>query len=107
MTGTARSNDLARGLPVLSRSILATRLRHLERAGVMARDVRRVLHLRFADDVRRLWIGSLYAVWLGEVPLAGALRTGRVQVEGPTTVTRRLDQILRLSQITPIVSAAL
>lgn len=66
---------------------------------------RHVLHLRFADDARRFWIlvehgtpsvcmtdpgypvdvtissdvASLYAVWLGRLPLTTALRSGRVQ----------------------------
>lgn len=37
MVGTIRFNDLARGLPGLSRTLLARRLRHLERAGVVER----------------------------------------------------------------------
>jgi len=35
LTGTTRFNDLARGLPGLSRSLLAKRLRQLERAGIV------------------------------------------------------------------------
>ena len=37
MTGTTRFNDLARGLPGLSRTLLSKRLRHLERYGVIER----------------------------------------------------------------------
>lgn len=40
LVGATRFNDIARGLPGLSRTLLATRLRHLERAGVVARDGR-------------------------------------------------------------------
>ena len=189
MTGTTRFNDLARGLPGLSRTLLAKRLRHLERYGVVERSGsryvlslsgralqplvfgmaqwgadwvfgepqpeeldaqllvwwmhtrvdtsvldgdRHVLHLRFADDARRFWIlvehgtpsvcmadpgfpvdvtissdvASLYAVWLGRMPLPVALRSGRVQVEGPTRVTRHLDEVLRLSPVAPFVAAS-
>ena len=37
VVGATRFNDIARGLPGLSRTLLATRLRHLERAGVVER----------------------------------------------------------------------
>jgi len=37
LTGTTRFNDLARGLPGLSRSLLTKRLRQLERAGIVER----------------------------------------------------------------------
>lgn len=189
MTGTTRFNDLARGLPGLSRTLLSKRLRHLERYGVIERSGtryvltssgaalepvvfgladwgarwmfgdprpeeldaqllvwwmhtrvdttvlegdRHVLHLRFDDDTRRFWIlvehgrpsvcmadpgfpvdltitsdvASLYAVWLGRLPLRAALRSGRVHVEGATSVTRRLDEVLQLSPVASIVAAA-
>ncbi|MGO4596560.1 SCP2 sterol-binding domain-containing protein [Terrabacter sp. 2RAF25] len=93
---------------------------------------RHVLHLRFADDPRRFWIlvehgtpsvcmadpgfpvdvtissdvASLYAVWLGRMPLGIAVRSGRVTLEGPTRVTRRLDEVLQLSPVAPFVAAA-
>ncbi|GAA2161958.1 HxlR family transcriptional regulator [Humibacillus xanthopallidus] len=188
LVGTTRFNDLARGLPGLSRSLLTKRLRHLERAGVVTRTgqhyvltpagraleqivfgmaewgarfmfgepqpdqldaqllvwwmhtrvdtsglegERHVLHVRFADDARRFWIlvehgvpsvcmadpgypvdltissdvASLYAVWLGRVPLPVALRAGRVTVQGPTAVTRRLDEVLQLSPVARFVAA--
>jgi DNA-binding HxlR family transcriptional regulator len=38
LVGATRFNDIARGLPGLSRTLLATRLRQLERAGVIERD---------------------------------------------------------------------
>ncbi len=38
VVGTTRFNDLARGLPGLSRSLLTKRLRHLERTGMVTRD---------------------------------------------------------------------
>jgi putative sterol carrier protein len=50
-------------------------------------------------------VASLYAVWLGRLPLTAALRSGRVQLEGATTVTRRLDEVLRLSPVAPFVAA--
>jgi len=188
LTGTTGFNDLARGLPGLSRSLLTKRLRHLERYGVVERSGQRylltpsglaleplvfglaqwgadwmfgdprpaeldaqllvwwmhgrvdtsgldgdrhVLHLRFADDTRHFWIlvehgtpsvcmadpgfpvdvtissdvASLYAVWLGRLPLPVALRSGRVRVEGPTAVTRRIDEVLALSPVAPFVAA--
>ncbi len=188
LVGATRFNDLARGLPGLSRTLLAKRLRHLEKHGVVERSgqhyvltgagraleplvfgmaewgaryqfgdpqpeeldaqllvwwmhtrvdtsglpgERHVLHLRFADDARRFWIlvdhgvpsvcmsdpgfpvdvtissdvSSLYAVWLGRVPLPVALRAGSVLVEGPTAVTRHLDEVLRLSPVAPFVAA--
>lgn len=38
LVGTTRFNDLARGLPGISRTLLSTRLRQLERHGVVTRD---------------------------------------------------------------------
>ena len=38
LVGTSRFNDLARGLPGLSRSLLSQRLRQLERAGILAKE---------------------------------------------------------------------
>jgi DNA-binding HxlR family transcriptional regulator len=189
IVGTTRFNDLARGLPGLSRSLLTKRLRHLERTGVVTRTGqhyvltaagralepivfgmaewgaryvfgdpgpeeldaqllvwwmhtrvdtstlqghRHVVHVRFADDARRFWIlvergvpsvcmadpgypvdltissdvASLYAVWLGRMPLPVALRAGRVTVQGATAVTRRLGEVLQLSPVAPFVAAS-
>lgn len=182
LLGTTRFNDLARGLPGLSRSLLAKRLRQFERAGLVERLVgeylltdagrelepilfglgewgarwtfgapldderdpallvwwmhrrvdtssfpgrRHVLLVRFTDDVRRFWIvleagvpsvcesdpgypvdvaissdvASLFQVWLGRLPLAHALRTGRVAFTGPPALTRRMPSVLRLSPV--------
>ncbi|MBB2985907.1 winged helix-turn-helix transcriptional regulator [Terracoccus luteus] len=186
IVGTTRFNDLARGLPGLSRTLLSKRLRHLEKAGVVERSGshylltpsgralepivfglaqwgaewvfgdptpaeldaallvwwmhtrldtsvlvgdRHVLHVRFVDDPRRFWIlvdhgtpsvcmvdpgypvsltissdvASLYAVWLGRLPLSAALRHRRVTLDGPTSTTRRLSELLRLSPVAPFV----
>lgn len=188
LLGATRFNDLARGLPGLSRSLLTKRLRHLQRYGVIeqvgsrylltpagralepmvfgmaewgARFVfgdprpdeldaqllvwwmhdrvdtsvldgeRNVLQIRFTDDPRRFWIlvdrgtpsvcmtdpgfpvdvtimsdvASLYSVWLGRLPLAVALRSGRVALEGPRHVTSRVGDVLRLSPVAPAVAA--
>ncbi|WP_280250836.1 winged helix-turn-helix transcriptional regulator [Nocardia abscessus] len=182
LLGTTRFNDLARGLPGLSRSLLAKRLRQFERAGLVEKLVgeylltdagrelepilfglgewgarwsfgaprdderdpallvwwmhkrvdtssfpgrRHVLLVRFTDDLRRFWIvieagvpsvcdsdpgypvdvaissdvASLYQVWLGRLPLAHALRTGRVGFTGPPALTRRMPSVLRLSPV--------
>jgi DNA-binding HxlR family transcriptional regulator len=41
LCGSRRFNDLRRGVPLMSRSLLAKRLRELERAGVVERRSRR------------------------------------------------------------------
>ncbi|MBF6079413.1 helix-turn-helix transcriptional regulator [Nocardia beijingensis] len=189
LLGTTRFNDLARGLPGLSRSLLAKRLRQFERAGLVAkpgeeylltdagRDLepilfglgewgarwafgaprdderdpallvwwmhtrvdtssfpgrRHVLHVRFTEDLRRFWIvveagvpsvcesdpgypvdvaissdvASLYQVWLGRLPLAHALRAGRVAFTGPPALTRRMPSVLRLSPVAEYADTA-
>jgi hypothetical protein len=84
-----------------------------------------VLLVRFTDDPRRFWIvleagvpsvcesdpgypvdvaissdvASLYQVWLGRLPLAHALRAGRVAFTGPPALTRRMPAVLRLSPV--------
>lgn len=93
---------------------------------------RQVLLLRFADDPRRFWIvidhgipsvcmvdpgydvrltiasdvATLYAVWLGRMPLTAALRSGQVRLDGSTTITRCIAQVLRLSPVAPFVPPA-
>ncbi|MFF2551119.1 winged helix-turn-helix transcriptional regulator [Nocardia sp. NPDC058058] len=183
LTGTSRFNDLARGLPGLSRSLLTRRLRRFERAGLVSKTEdgrylltdagyqlepilfglgawgarwtfgepepeeldaqllvwwmhtrldtssfpgkRHVLGVRFTDDPHRYWIvvesgvpsvcdsdpgypvhvtitsdvSSLYQVWLGRVPIHHAVRTGRLEFVGPSTLTRRMDSVLRLSPV--------
>lgn len=189
LVGTTRFNDLARGLPGLSRSLLAKRLRQFERAELVehldgeylltesGQDLRavvfglgawgakwtfddpdpeeldtellvwwmhkrldttgfpgkrQVIHIRFTDDPRRFWVvveggepsvclvdpgygvdvtitsdlPSLYEVWLGRLPLPAALRSGRLQFDGPSALTRRMPSVLLLSPVAEIVSAA-
>ncbi|MFI7000990.1 winged helix-turn-helix transcriptional regulator [Nocardia sp. NPDC050175] len=185
--GTTRFNDLARGLPGLSRSLLAKRLRQFERAGLVDKigseylltaagqelepilfglgewgarwtfgdpqpeeldpavlvwwmhtrldtssfpGKRQVLAVRFSDVPDRFWIviesgvpsvcaadpgypvdvvivsdvSSLYQVWLGRVPLAQAIRTGRLTFSGPSALTRRMPSVLRLSPMAPYLN---
>lgn len=189
IVGTTRFNDLARGLPGLSRTLLTKRLRQLEQAGIVERldgeylltpageelepvvmtlgewgtrwafgepdpeeldpellvwwmhdridadalPARRfVLHVRFTDDRRRFWIvldaagpsvctsdpgyevdatvsadvSTLYQVWLGRIPLRQALRTGRVEFDGPAAIVRRLPDALQLSPVAGLTMAA-
>ena len=189
LIGATRFNDLARGLPGLSRSLLTQRLRMLERGGVVVRvdgeylltdagqqlepvvfglgawgarwtfdepdpdeldaellvwwihvglDTsmlaagRHVFHVRFTDDKRRYWlvddgtgpsmchtdpgypvdltissdVSSLYQVWLGRVPLAAALRSGRLRFEGPASIRHVMPDVLKLSPAAPLVVAA-
>ncbi|MEH0109087.1 winged helix-turn-helix transcriptional regulator [Tersicoccus sp. MR15.9] len=187
--GTTRFNDLARGLPGLSRTLLAKRLRQLERAGLVDHSSGRyvltaagvalqpvifglaewgarwvygdprpdeldadllawwmhdrldlgflpgaihVVQLRFSDDGRQFWIviehgdasvcltdpgfdvdlllttdvATLYAVWLGHLPLTAALRSGRLVAHGSVAVTSRLATVMQLSQVAPMVQQA-
>ena len=189
VVGTTRFNDLARGLPGLSRSLLTKRLRQLERAGIVERlggeylltdagrglepvvfglgewgarwafgaptaqeldaellvwwmhrrlDVsalpgkRHVLHVRFTDDRRLYWIvvehgvpsvchadpgfdvdvtitsdvTALFEVWLGRTPITDAVRSGRLCFDGPPALVRRMSEVLRLSPVAPVVTAA-
>ena len=189
LVGATRFNDLARGLPGLSRSLLTKRLRQFEREGLVERfdnqyllteagrelepivfglgawgarwtfgepdpeeldaqllvwwmhtrldtsdfpGKRHVLHIRFTDDRRRFWVvvesgvpsvcladpgfdvdvtvtsdvASLYEVWLGHLPIHDAMRTGRLDFAGPSTLTRRMPAVFRLSPVAPAVIAA-
>lgn len=186
--GTTRFNDLARGLPGLSRSLLSKRLRQLERVGIVEHlgdeylltqagrdlepivfglgewgarwqfdepreeeldpellmwwvhdrldlsglpDRRLVLEFSFPDQRRRFWIvrdahgpsvctthpgfevdatveadlTTMYQVWLGQLDLRGAVRDGRVVVQGPPAIVRRIPDALRLSPVAEIVAA--
>ena len=188
IVGATRFNDLARGLPRLSRSLLTKRLRQLERAGIVERlgsqyllteagrglepivfglgewgaqwsfddpdpeeldaqllvwwmhtrldtshlpGTRNVVHIKFTDDSRRFWIviesgepsvcmfdpgfdvdvaivsdvSSLYQVWNGRVPLSEAVRAGRLEFLGQTSLTRRMPAVLRLSPVASIVAS--
>lgn len=46
----------------------------------------------------------LYQVWLGRLPLATALRDGRVRIEGRSDITRPLPEALQLSPVAPLVA---
>jgi DNA-binding HxlR family transcriptional regulator len=188
LCGHTRFNDLARGNPGLSRSLLAKRLRQLERVGVVERidseyhltpagsdlhpvvfglgewgarwqfgdpqpeeldpelllwwihdrldfsqlpDRRIVLEFVFTDLGRRFWIVKdaagpslcthdpgfevdvsvrgvlpvLYQVWLGRLGLRSALLDGSVELVGPSTLVRRMTEVLLLSPVAPLVAA--
>ena len=190
LVGSSRFNDLARGLPGLSRSVLSKRLRQLERAGIVERvdqeylltdagrelepivfglgawganwtfdepdpetldpeilvwwmhtrldttgfpGRRKVFHIRFTDDARQFWIviendtpsvclsdpgfevdvaivadlATLHAVWLGRLPLADALRSGRLEFHGPSALVRRMPAVLQLSPVARLVADAM
>lgn len=189
LVGATRFNDLARGLPGLSRSVLTQRLRALERADIVTRvngeylltdaglelepvvfglgawgarwsfdepmpeeldaqllvwwihmgidttampGGRVVIRVEFSDDRRRFWlvaepenvsvcmadpgfpidvvvasdVSTLYQVWLGRIPLAGALRSGRVRFSGSSEMRRLMPDVLKLSPAAPLVAAA-
>lgn len=190
LLGTSHFNDLARGLPGLSRSLLTKRLRQLERAGLVDRldgkyhlteagqalrplvfglgewaarwifgdprpseldaellvwwihtriDTaqlparRTVFHIRFVDDPRRYWIvidvngpsvcdvdpgfevdvtisadvATLHRVWLGRESIAQAVRTGGLAFDGPRALTRRMADVLQLSQMAEVVRSSM
>lgn len=189
LTGTTRFNDLARGEPGLSRTLLSKRLRQLESAGIVEHvgddyrlteagrdlrtivfslgewgarwcfgeprpaeldaellvwwmhtridtrvlpDRRTVLQLRFSDDPRPFWLvvesgeasvclvdpvfevdvvirsdlRSLYEVWLGRIPVDTAVRAGRITFEGSSHLTRRMTEVLQLSEVAELVASA-
>jgi DNA-binding HxlR family transcriptional regulator len=190
LVGATRFNELARGLPGMSRGLLSKRLLQLERDGLVVRadgaylpttackelgplifglaewgarwafgeprpdeldptvlmwwirggidpdglgGGRTVLHVRVPDGRRtRYWfvvtpgdvslcftdpgfdvdvvlesaLGVLYQVWLGVLPLPGAIRDGLVRVTGRRDVVRRLPGALRLSPVAPYVERA-
>ncbi len=54
LVGTHRFNDLARGLPGISRNLLARRLRHLEASGLVAKSQRGYELTRAGLDMRPL-----------------------------------------------------
>lgn len=68
--GTTRFNDLARGLPGLSRTLLAKRLRQLERAGVVRRDDGRYVLTAAGQELEPvvLGLGGWGATWAFEDP---------------------------------------
>lgn len=188
LLGATRFNDLARGNPGLSRSLLSKRLRQLERAGIVEHlddqylltpagrdleelvlglgqwgakwqfddprdheldpellmwwvherldlsglpDRRIVFEFHFVDQGRRFWIVSdavgpsvcnsdpgfdvdihitselatFYQIWLGRLDLRAALKDGRVELEGPAALVRRMPKVLQLSPVAEMVAA--
>lgn len=93
---------------------------------------RTVFELCFSDDPRHFWVvaddggpsvclndpgfevdvlirsdvRSLYEVWMGTLPLAAALRSGRVDLQGPRELVARMDRVLQLSPVAGMVAAA-
>ncbi|WP_306356658.1 MULTISPECIES: helix-turn-helix domain-containing protein [unclassified Nocardia] len=57
LTGTSRFNDLARGLPGLSRSLLAKRLRQFERAGLVVKSEQRYRLTAAGRDLEPILFG--------------------------------------------------
>ena len=57
LVGTDRFNELARGLPGLSRNLLASRLRHLEASGLVSRSDGRYVLTEAGLDLRPLVFG--------------------------------------------------
>jgi DNA-binding HxlR family transcriptional regulator len=189
LLGATRFNDLARGNPGLSRSLLSKRLRQLEAAGIVEHlgdhylltpagqdlerivmglgewgarwqfdepreeeldpellmwwvhdrldlsvvpDGRFVLEFSFLDQRQRFWIvrdaqgpsvctrdpgfevdvrieselSTMYQVWLGRIDLRTAVRDGRIEVQGPAALVRRMPDVLQLSPVAPFVAAA-
>jgi DNA-binding HxlR family transcriptional regulator len=189
LCGATRFNELARGNPRLSRTLLSKRLRQLEQAGIVDKvgdqymlteaghelfpvvmslgewgakwqfgepreteldpellmwwvhtrldfshlpDQRFVFEFRFSDQRDRFWImrdaagpsvchtdpgfdvdatihadlSTMYQVWLGNVELRAAMRDGRVRIDGPPGVVKRLPNVFRLSLVAPFVAAA-
>lgn len=188
LVGATRFNDLSRGLPGLSRTLLSKRLRQLERVGIVehvgdeylltdsGRDLfpivfglgewgarwafgdptpeeldaellawwmhndldtstlserRVVFRLQFQDDRRLFWfvieagepsvcyvdpgyevdvtissdLQTLHSVWLGHLGLMEAARSGRIRFDGPSEMTRRMPDVLKLSPMAPLVAA--
>ncbi|MFP3899786.1 MAG: winged helix-turn-helix transcriptional regulator [Acidimicrobiia bacterium] len=188
LTGARRFNELARGLPGLSRGLLSRRLRQLERAGVVVRaddgydltpageelrplvfgladwgarhafgppepdeldpevlmwwingridageiDRRAVIRVDITDRRRMFWlvlepgeasvcvadpgfdvdavlaadVATLYRVWLGELDLLAAVRSGDIDLRGPRWIANGLHRWLLLSPVAPSVRAA-
>jgi hypothetical protein len=58
------------------------------------------------DVTIRSDIESLYRIWLGQVLVSDALRSGQIAFDGPTPIVRRLPQALQLSPIAEAVARA-
>jgi hypothetical protein len=51
-------------------------------------------------------LATMYAVWLGKVPLRTAMRDGRLTITGLSAIVRRMPAVMELSPIAEIVAAA-
>ncbi|MEZ5230847.1 MAG: helix-turn-helix domain-containing protein [Acidimicrobiales bacterium] len=51
-------------------------------------------------------LSTMYQVWLGKLPLKGALKDGRVVMHGAPAIVRRLPVTLELSPIAEVVANA-
>jgi hypothetical protein len=51
-------------------------------------------------------LATLHQVWLGRLPVKDALKSDRLEFEGPTSLTRRMPTALRLSPVAEFVRAA-
>lgn len=93
---------------------------------------RTVLQLRFDDDPRPFWLlversgtsvctvdpgfevdvvirsdlRTLYEIWLGRRPMKPALCDGTLRFEGSPELVGRMERVLLLSEVAPIVAAA-
>ena len=61
----------------------------------------------FEVDVRiRTELSTMYQVWLGRLSLRTALKEGRVEMQGPSAMVRRMPDVLQLSPVAAIVADA-
>jgi DNA-binding HxlR family transcriptional regulator len=88
-------NELERGLPHMSRSLLAERLRRLQQAGVLER---RGASRGKPTEYRR--------VWLGRVNLSEALRRQQVRLDGTPADVRAFSGWFAWSPMADVVRAA-
>jgi hypothetical protein len=77
LAGSTRFNDIRRGVPLMSQTLLSTRPKELERVGI-----RRMI-----------------AVWFGKLAWEAGVRSGRVEVIGPRQLRERLGAWFLLSSI--------
>jgi DNA-binding HxlR family transcriptional regulator len=89
LCGSRRFGELHRGVPLMSRALLAQRLAEFEDAGI----VRSVPQRQGRGREYR----TLTRVWMGDVPLAEALRAGSIRLDGSPSLVRAFPIWLRLS----------
>ena len=58
------------------------------------------------DVVVRSDLRSMYEVWLGRMSIRSALRTDRIEFDGPDHLTRRMPDVLQLSPVADMVASA-